>query len=703
MYILRLANISRKYKIEDNKEKVVLNNISLMFPESGLVSIVGKSGSGKSTLINLISLMDEPSNGCIYYLNENIEKWSNKRKEQYRNKDIGIVFQNYHLLENHTALFNIMLPALIAGKSTKDAEIAAKSLLKSINFKENLYHAKCKDMSGGEKERIAILRALINNPRIILADEPTGALDSHNSIIIMDLLKQISEERLVILVSHNSQLVSQYSDEIITIRDGHIDSITSNAYLENLSKLKKEEKHSKASSWIKTLSKANFLRRLKRNIVSMASLVIGLVSSMLIIGFSNGSRPSIKDRSYHQLDYGVATLNKELVQSISGSKMNLVQMLRPTTEELNLISDRLSDFYVEPNTNTLLPNYPIIKCGEEKLEELSYWPIYSFIDSSVDRSLLTRGEFPLTDNDFEVLINKSAYEYLKDTFKSDPLNIELSINYDYEHHYYGGEQLNQVVTDYFIYDKNIRIVGVVDDFNFLTTPKIYYSYLSLKNYLKDTLLINLSEKMEADISWYDVLLSCEDNDALSSYSYRLFLKDYKNKEQLPSIIENIEKPLTIDSNAITISDTLFDLVDAATLGMELFLVIALIGTTLILGIISFSSYSEDKKTSAILTCLGANKNEIFNIYFYENLFVCGISLGISLVISPLLALGINKIIELITTFSNLISIPYLSFLGIPFLFPLAIEAFTFLVCLLSTYIPLAFSKKISPKEELMEE
>ena len=209
--------------------------------------------------------------------------------------------------------------------------------------------------------------------------------------------------------------------------------------------------------------------------------------------------------------------------------------------------------------------------------------------------------------------------------------------------------------------------------------------------------------MEADISWYDVLLSCEDNDALSSYSYRLFLKDYKNKEKLPSIIENIEKPLTIDSNAITISDTLFDLVDAATLGMELFLIIALIGTALILGIISFSSYSEDKKTSAILTCLGANKNEIFNIYFYENLFVCEISLGISLVISPLLALGINKIIELITTFSNLISIPYLSFLGIPFLFPLAIVAFTFLVCLLSTYIPLAFSKKISPKEELMEE
>ena len=703
MYILRIANISKKYKVDSGNDKVVLNSISLMFPETGLISVVGKSGSGKSTLINMVSLLDEPTNGSIYFLNENIEKWNTRRKEQYRSENIGIVFQHYHLLENHSVLFNIMLPALIAGKNNKEAESSAKELLKSINFKESLYEQKCKDLSGGEKERVAILRAIINSPQIILADEPTGALDTKNSYVVMDMLKKISKERLVILVSHNSQLVSQYSDKIITIKDGHIDSIVENTTLDTLRSHKENVKRHKNNKWTNFLSKANFLRRIKRNIVSMSSLVIGLVSSMLIIGFSNGNNYSIKNRSYQQIDYGVATINKEIVQSISGSKISMVQMLRPTKEELNEVINELDDFHIELNTSALLPNYPIVKSGESKLEELSYNPIYSYIDNSVNPSIVLKGELPKTDNPFEVTVNKSAYKYLKNEFNSEPLGLELSIYYDYEYHYYSGDQLNQVITDYFIYDKNVRITGVVDDFDFLSTPKIYYSYLPLKQYLQETLLVNLSSHLEADIYWYDILSNCGDNEDISSYSYRLFLKDYHNRERVKALVEEIKKPLQVNSNSITVSDTLFNLMDAATLGMELFLVIALIGTALILGIISFSSYSEDKKTSAILTCLGANKRDIFSIYLKENLFICSISLITSFIISPLLALLANKVIEKITAFKNLISIPLLFYQKIPLLFPVSIILFTFLICLLSTFIPLMFSKKISPKEELMDE
>ena len=222
MSLLRIVNLTKKYKLENGKEKIVLDTISLTFPNRGLVSIVGKSGSGKSTLINLISLLDEPTNGCIYFNHSNIFKWNQKEKEKYRNNDIGIVFQHYHLLENETVLFNVMLPALIRREKTKNAAIAAKNLLKSIYFKENLHESKCKDLSGGEKERVAILRALINNPQIILADEPTGALDSKNSKIVMDLLKDISQERLVIIASHNKEIVNKYSDQIIHIKDGKI-------------------------------------------------------------------------------------------------------------------------------------------------------------------------------------------------------------------------------------------------------------------------------------------------------------------------------------------------------------------------------------------------------------------------------------------------------------------------------------------------
>lgn len=224
MYVLRVSNLTKKFKINETQEKTVLNNVSLIFPESGLISIVGKSGSGKSTLLNMISLLDKPTNGRVYFQNENTETWNKKRIEEYLYKDIGIVFQHYHLLENETGLFNVALPKLIAGEDKKISIQLAKNLLEDMGIMEEIYLKKCRDMSGGEKERIAILRALANDPKIVLADEPTGALDSKNSLLVMDVFKRISQKRLVILVSHNNQLVKKYSDQIVFIADGTIQS-----------------------------------------------------------------------------------------------------------------------------------------------------------------------------------------------------------------------------------------------------------------------------------------------------------------------------------------------------------------------------------------------------------------------------------------------------------------------------------------------
>ncbi len=690
-----MANITKKYQLENGKERIVLNNVSLSFPSSGFVSIVGKSGSGKSTLLNMISLLDEPTNGYIYLNNQKINSLKENEKEKYRNKNIGIVFQHYHLLENESVLFNIMLPSLMSGENKKNAAIAAKNLLKTLDFKENLYKAKCKDLSGGEKERVAILRAVINNPQIVLADEPTGALDSKNSIAVMELLKEISKNKLVIMVSHNEQLVKRYSDQIITIVDGKI----TNEKLEEkptlVDRKNKVSKTIKNNAWIRLLSKSNFIRRIKRNVLAMVSLFVGLVSSLLIVGFANGSSHSIRNSTYKQIDYGVATISKETTQQIPGSKMSLVQMTRPTNEELNLSKSVLDFFHIEPNITPLISKYPLIKSGDSKLEELSYNPIYSFIDESINSELVDKGNIPKEETLDEVLINKKGYDYIRKEFKSEPLGLTLSVHSEYEYHYYTGDNLNHVINDYFIYEKDITIVGVVDDLSFLATPKLYYSYQLAKETIKETLLTNASSYKNEDITWYDIIANSENDDPISNYSYLLFLKDYRNNPNLKEYMSQVIEPLKIDSPAITISDALFELIHAATLGMSLFLIIALVGTTLILGIISFSSYTEDKKTSAILTCLGASKKEIFSIYFYENLFICLISMISSFVFSPLLALLANQIIFNITLFKTMISIPLLAFL--------IIVPSTLLICALSTYLPLFFSKRISPKEELSEE
>ena len=221
MDLLCLNNVSRCYELNDGK-KYALHHFSYTFPSTGFYGVVGKSGSGKSTLLNLISLLDKPTSGDIYFMNENIQKWNNKRKRQYRYKDLGLVFQHYNLIESETVLYNIALPQLIAGKSEKVAIKHAQELLDSVGFRKTLYNQKVSDLSGGEKERVAILRSIANNPRMILADEPTGALDSKNSELFMKMFKEISKNKLVIMVSHNNKLIDKYADKIITIIDGVI-------------------------------------------------------------------------------------------------------------------------------------------------------------------------------------------------------------------------------------------------------------------------------------------------------------------------------------------------------------------------------------------------------------------------------------------------------------------------------------------------
>ena len=225
--------------------------------------------------------------------------------------------------------------------------------------------------------------------------------------------------------------------------------------------------------WYYQLTISNFLRRRKRNLFSIFGLMIGLVSSMLIIGFSLGHKESIKSKSYDQFNFGVATIYKQTTQNITGSKMALVQMSKLNESEIDSLSDELSCFEIEPNTDALLSIAPKITSGDISLDELSYNPIYSFESNYVNNNLLINGTMPIDDL-HQVVINKSAFDYLKKKFNSDPIGLKFSVHSDYENHYYTDDSSKPVITDYFIFDNTVQIIGVVDDFYFLSTPKIYY-------------------------------------------------------------------------------------------------------------------------------------------------------------------------------------------------------------------------------------
>ena len=703
MAILKINNVSRVYKTESGNEKYALKNFTFIFPSSGLVAITGKSGSGKSTLLNLIALLDNPSKGEIIYNGKNLSSLSDKRKNEFRNKEIGIIFQHYNLLEEQTALFNVALPILIKGQNEKTAYNDARGLLEGIDFPKDLYNHKCSDLSGGEKERIAILRSLINNPKIVLADEPTGALDSRNSIKTMELLKKASKNKLIIMVSHNQGLVEKYADQIVTIKDGQL---VNNRVINQTNKglpNSNEKKNRNNKNWINRLAFHNFKKRFKRNAISIASLIVGLVASMLIIGFSNGSPKSISKESVKQLDYGAMTISKEITTDVEKSGLSITQTLKPTNDEIEDLKRSHSSYHFMENYDSLVPYALEIKKGNNKIEKLYYQPIYSFTDKSIDNSLLIEGRFPKTDSLKEVVINVEGFNLLK-KLNINALKSTLSLSYNYTHHYYPEDDiLNPVITDYFIYEKEVQIVGVVKELDFLSSAKIYYPYVALDNYLDEIVLPNLSSYKEEDISWKEIVTFSDINSQISSYSIRMFLKNYQDVELVKRTYSSVQKPFSITSNPILISKALEELISASSMGMDIFLIIALLGTALILGIVSFSSHSEDKKISAILSCLGAHKNDITDIYIYESAIIGLISTALSIALAPFLSFLTNFIIQKTLGFTNIIEIPIMSFLNIPFLFPLILFLITLVVCFISTYLPILFSKKISLKEELSDE
>ena len=216
--MIKINNLYKKYNSEIEVD--ALKNINLIIEDSKLTTIIGNSGSGKTTLFNMIGAIDRPTEGTVIVDDIDIFNLNEKELANYRNEHIGYIFQAFYLEESFTVLENIIMPLVIRGISKKEREEKALNIAKKMGI-ENKLMAKASKLSGGEKQRVAIARALINDPKIILADEPTGNLDSKNGDVIMDLLKELSNEgKTVVLITHNNEYANKYSDKIIHLKDG---------------------------------------------------------------------------------------------------------------------------------------------------------------------------------------------------------------------------------------------------------------------------------------------------------------------------------------------------------------------------------------------------------------------------------------------------------------------------------------------------
>ena len=219
--IVELSNITKTFITKKNVK--VLKKITFKFERGKIYSLMGPSGSGKSTLLNLISLIDRPTSGSIKFEKKTINYKENKKNDLFRANKIGIIYQQDNLLTDFTAFENVYFASLAAGNKKKTAQLKARKLLKDVNLLHRLDHFP-NELSGGEKQRVSIARALINEPKIILADEPTGSLDQKTSIEIFNLLKkQINPQRLILFATHN-RFFANKSDCLLEILDGNIKS-----------------------------------------------------------------------------------------------------------------------------------------------------------------------------------------------------------------------------------------------------------------------------------------------------------------------------------------------------------------------------------------------------------------------------------------------------------------------------------------------
>jgi len=220
--LVKMVDLHKRFTLE-KREIPVLNGVEIEIQKGELLCIVGASGAGKSTLLHILGGLDHPSSGKVLFDGEDIFRFSEPQMAQFRNKKIGFVFQFHHLLPEFTALENTMMPAWIQGNNNKQIEEEAKQILKEVGLETRIFH-RPGELSGGEQQRVAMARALILNPQLVLADEPTGNLDTQTSKSVFSLLRRIQHEKgiTLVMVTHNESLAKQ-ADRIVKIVDGKIE------------------------------------------------------------------------------------------------------------------------------------------------------------------------------------------------------------------------------------------------------------------------------------------------------------------------------------------------------------------------------------------------------------------------------------------------------------------------------------------------
>ena len=382
--MLKLKNITKVYNSGNEKLKA-LDNVEIMFRKSEFVSILGPSGCGKTTLLNIIGGLDRYTSGDLIINGKSTKYFKDRDWDSYRNYSVGFVFQNYNLIGHQTVLSNVELALTISGVSKKERKKRAIKVLEEVGLKRQI-NKKPNQLSGGQMQRVAIARALVNNPDIILADEPTGALDTKTSIQVMEILKNISKDKLVIMVTHNPDLAQKYSSRIIKILDGKI--IDDSNILKEATKEEKAHDNKRRTSMkfltALHLSLNNLMTKKGRTILTSFAGSIGIIGIALILAISTGVQNYINKVEEDTLSSYPLTIEEStidmssMIDTMMGENKNSEKREEGKIYSSDIMNDLIASLSSKISTNNLKALKEYIESDTSKIRENSNAIKYSY-------------------------------------------------------------------------------------------------------------------------------------------------------------------------------------------------------------------------------------------------------------------------------------------------------------------------------------
>ena len=705
-YMLRLKNISKSYIIGEYHQKA-LDDVTVDFRKNEFVTVLGPSGCGKTTLLNIIGGLDKYDSGDLEILGKSTKDFNDQDWDMYRNNSIGFIFQNHNLISHLSVVQNVELGLALSGASLEERHKRASEVLEQVGLTSHI-NKKPNQLSGGESQRVAIARALANNPDIVLADEPTGSLDSITSIQILDLIKEISKDRLVIMVSHNQEFANRYSTRIINLKDGKIvgDShpVTLNEDMKSEFKLKKT-----AMSFVTALvsSLKNIRTKIGRTILTAFAGSIGIIGIALVLSLSNGLDEQIsafeRDTiSGYPITVSSLRYNPTSMMTVMEDDLNKypdydyatlyvprVQQMTPniiTEDYVNFVSDyvagtggqyisgikyvkyvnmsllRQNDsstytrIYTETNTQTTTANQLLSQSMNGPL--LNRLPEGTLLTDSYD---LLYGEFPANDfenGSFEVILVVDDYNRISKTILTNLgfTNVgtgEGEVSEFAFSEIVGREfKLNIGIYDEDAFDPDAALDVTISGIVRLKTSSnigIFYSGLGFTSDAIDFIYTTYPDEVSTNVD--SIYIYATDFDAKEIVGN--YLESYNTINGYSA--DSAERIEFVDW-ATTFTSIVRRVLDTVEIVLVAFAAVSLIVSSIMIAIITYISVLERTKEIGILRALGARKKDVSRVFNSENLIIGFIAGIVGIGITYLLIIPVNMIIEFYSDMPNVASL-----------------------------------------------